>query len=169
MEIYLIRHGIAHPLGQKNEFTDEKRTLTPQGRERMREVARGLRRLGIKLDLIMSSTLARAEETANIVAEAMGIDEKLIVKTANLAPGARISDITSEIKQQNVPRSVALVGHEPLLGYLAGALACRDSHSSIPLKKGGACFIEVVETVPEFRGNLVWLATPRQLRLIGKV
>lgn len=168
MEIYLIRHGIAHPLGQKNEFIDEKRTLTAQGRERMREAARGLRRLGIKLDLIMSSKLVRAEETAEIVAEAMGIDQKLTVKTSNLAPGASIADLTVEIKQQNVPNSVALVGHEPLLGYLAGALTCGGSQVSIPLKKGGVCFINVIETVPQFRGSLVWLLTPRQLRLIGK-
>lgn len=167
MEIYIIRHGIAHPLGSKNGFIDEDRTLTAQGRERTREIARGLRKLGVRLDLIMTSPLARAAETAEIVAEVLGLSE-LVLQTQNLAPGGLIEDLFAEIKEQRIHGAVALVGHEPGLGYMGGRLVCGDSHASLPLKKGGVCCIEITETIPAFRGNLLWLSTPKQLRLLGK-
>src|SRR6185295_13400435 len=90
MELYVIRHAIAQPLGQQNEFTDEKRALTSEGRDRMREAVKGLRRLEVEFDLILTSPLARAVETAEIVAAGLEFSKKGIKQTASLAPGVSI-------------------------------------------------------------------------------
>jgi len=167
MEIYLVRHAIAQQLGQKNQFTDEKRALTSQGRDRMRETARGLKRLGIVPDLIMTSPLVRAVETAAIVADVLALDPKQIRTSENLAPGGSFDRLFAEIKKQKRMESVVLVGHEPDLSSLLSLIVSADGNLSIPLKKGGVCCISLTETVPAFRGSLIWLLTPKQLRLLG--
>jgi phosphohistidine phosphatase len=168
MELYLIRHGIAQPLGQKNDFTDEKRALTPQGRDRLREAAKGLRKLGINFDLMLTSPLVRAIESAEIIADALGMDKKLITQTNNLVPGAAFDELFGEIKQQKGIETLALVGHQPDLGELISTIVWGEGKLCVPLKKGGVCCINLTETVPALRGSLMWLLTPRQLRLIAK-
>jgi phosphohistidine phosphatase len=167
MELYIVRHGLAHPLGQRNDFTDEKRTLTSQGRDRMREAARGLRKVGVRPEMILTSPLARAQETAEIVADSVGIDKQMLLTTTNLAPGFVFQELFAEIKEKRV-ESIALVGHEPDLGEFAGVIISGQDHIGLPLRKGGACCIYVTETIPSFKGTLAWLLTPKQLRIIGR-
>lgn len=168
MELYLIRHALAQQLGLKNDFTDEKRTLTSEGRDRMREAARGLRKLGVQLDLLLTSPLVRAVETAEIVGEALGISKKEIISTDRLAPGGSADELFAEIKSHGI-ESVALVGHQPDLGEIIAKIVQANSKLSIDLKKGSICCINVVETVPSLRGELVWLMTPKQLRSLAKL
>ena len=168
MELYVIRHAIAQPLGQQNDFTDEKRALTSEGRDRMREAAKGLRKLEVELDLMLTSPLARAVETAEIVAAALGLGKKEVEQTANLAPGASIDELFAEIKRRTGAESIALIGHQPDLGELISAIVCGGDGFAIQLKKGSVCLINVTETVPTLRGELMWLLTPKQLRLLAK-
>jgi phosphohistidine phosphatase len=167
MEIYLVRHAVAQQLGKKNEFTDEKRSLTSQGRERMRDIARGLKRLGVVPDLIMTSPLVRAMETGDILAEVLGVDQKQVRRSQALSPGGSFDKLFAELKQQKRIESVALVGHEPDLSSLISRIVSGDGNLSVPLKKGGVCCINVAETVPAFKGSLIWLLTPKQLRLLA--
>src|SRR5215470_9455742 len=143
MDIYLVRHAIAQQLGQKNEFTDEKRSLSSQGRERMRQIAKGLGRLGVVPDLIMTSPLVRAIETGDILAEALGLEQKQIRKSNALSPGGSFDELFAEIKRQKRIQSVALVGHEPDLSSLISRIVSGDGALSVPLKKGGICCIRV--------------------------
>jgi len=168
MELYLIRHGVAQQLGLKNDFTDERRTLTAEGRDRMREVARGLRKLGVQLDLLLTSPLVRAVETAELVADALGFSKKEIIQTSGLAPGGSAGELFAEIKSHTGVESAALVGHEPYLSELAARIVQSSGHFAMNLRKGSVCSINVLETVPSFRGELVWLMTPKQLRLFAK-
>ena len=169
MELFVIRHAIAEPLGKENEFSDEKRALTDEGRSRMREVVKGLVKLGVELDLIMTSPLARAVETAEIVATAVGLSKKEIKQSGNLAPGASAAHLFAEIKSQAGVEAIALIGHQPDLGVLISRIIQGDGGSmSIQLKKGSVCCLKVTETVPTLRGDMVWLLTPRQLRLVAK-
>ncbi len=169
MELFVIRHAIAEPLGKENEFSDEKRALTDEGRTRMREVVKGLVKLGVELDLIMTSPLARAVETAEIVATAVGLSKKEIKQSANLAPGASAAHLFAEIKSQAGVEAIALIGHQPDLGSLISRIIQSDGGVlSIQLKKGSVCCLSVSETVPTLRGDMVWLLTPRQLRLVAK-
>jgi len=167
MELYVIRHAIAEALGQRNDFSDEKRSLTEEGRSRMREAARGLKKLGVDVELLLTSPLVRAVETAEIVASAIGLGKKEIRQTARLAPGTALDEVLSELKSHAGAESIALVGHQPDLGILISSII-QSAAPSIQLKKGGACCVNVIETVPALRGDLVWLLTPRQLRLISR-
>ncbi len=169
MNLYMIRHGIAQPLGKKNDFRDEKRVLTSDGRDRMRASAKGLRKLGIEFDIILTSPLARANETAEIIAEALGVDKKQIHRTDNLKPGASAEELFSEIKKHKNAESIALVGHQPDLGELISRIAHGNTGLSLQVKKGGVCCINVKETVPALRGSLVWFFMPKQLRLLSKL
>lgn len=169
MELFVIRHGIAEPLSATNEFSDEKRALTLEGRSRMREAIKGLAKLGVEFDLILTSPLRRAVETAEVVAASLGVGKIDIKQTPHLAPGASTEQLFAEIKSYAGVETVALIGHQPDLGNLisriisgAGAVA------SIQLKKGSICCVNVTETVPTLRGQMMWLSTPRQLRLLAK-
>ena len=71
-ELYLVRHGLAEERGEKWP-DDTKRPLTEEGIVRMRKAARGLARLGVAVDVVLTSPLVRARQTADIVAA--GIDQ----------------------------------------------------------------------------------------------
>ncbi|MEW6208490.1 MAG: phosphohistidine phosphatase SixA [Acidobacteriota bacterium] len=167
MELYLIRHAAAEPVGEANEFLDERRRLTLEGRERMQQAARGLRALGVRFDLILTSPLFRAIETAEIIADALGIDRSRISQTPALLPGATAASLTNEIRKQSV-ESIALVGHQPDLGQTISRIVCGYPDAAIQLRKGSVCAITVTETAPAIRGTLSWLLTSKQLRLIAK-
>ncbi|HVF92280.1 MAG TPA: phosphohistidine phosphatase SixA [Blastocatellia bacterium] len=169
MELYIIRHAIAQPLGNKNDFTDEARALTSEGRDKMRDVARGMRKLGLELDLILTSPLVRAVETAEILASVFGESKKDIEQTGNLAPGASSGELFAELKGWTGVESVALVGHQPDLGELICKVVGSDGGFFLELKKGGVCCITVTETVPDIHGALSWLMTPKQMRLLSKL
>jgi phosphohistidine phosphatase len=168
MELYVIRHAIAQQLGRKNDFMDERRALTSEGRERMREAARGLRRLEVEIDLILTSPLVRAVETAEIVAAQLGLSKKEIRQTDNLAPGAETDKLFTEIKRDAGAESIALIGHQPDLGEIISKIVQGSDGLSVALKKGSVCCISVTETVPQIRGRLSWLLGPKHLRMISK-
>src|SRR6476660_1955683 len=126
MELYVIRHAIAEPVGTGYEFTDEKRSLTEEGRSRMREVVKGLKKLGVQLDLILTSPLVRAVETAEILAGSLGINKKEIRHTKALAPGAGVEQVFAEIKNEAGAESIAVVGHQPGLGHLISRIVQSD-------------------------------------------
>jgi len=169
MELFIIRHAIAEPLGKPNEFSDDRRALTDEGRNRMREIVKGLTKLGVQIDLIITSPLVRAIETAEIVSTGLGLNKKDIRQTLNLAPGGSIESLFAEIKTHAEAEAVALVGHQPDLGNIISKIINGDDGDvAIQLKKGGVCCIDVAETVPTIRGAVAWLLAPRQLRLLAK-
>ena len=169
MDLYVIRHATAQQLGKKNSFTDRKRALTADGRNKVREAAKGLRKLGVEVDLILTSPLVRAVETAEIFAAALKLEKKNISQTDNLEPGASASKLFAEIKKSAGVESIAIIGHQPDMSELIVKIVQGKSKMSLPLKKGGVCYIRVTETVPALKGSLEWLLTPKQLRLLAKL
>jgi phosphohistidine phosphatase len=154
-------------VGEANDYLDERRRLTPEGRERMQQAARGLRALGVRFDLVLTSPLFRAIETAEIIADALGIDRSLIHQTSALMPGATAASLTNAVRKQTV-ESIALVGHQPDLGQTISRIVCGYPDAAIQFRKGSVCAITVTETAPAVRGSLSWMLTSKQLRLIGK-
>src|SRR5947208_3412986 len=75
-QLYVLRHGIAVPHGTPG-VADDERPLTPKGRKRMRQIGRGLRCLRIELEKIIASPLPRAWETAQIVADVLGMSDRV--------------------------------------------------------------------------------------------
>ena len=108
MKLYFQRHGIADwPDWNKS---DDDRPLTPDGIDRLKAQAKTLKRLDLKLDLVLSSPLPRAKQTAEIVADKLGLK---VTTTPALAPGLNVAKLTKLLASHAKAESVMLVGHEP--------------------------------------------------------
>ncbi len=158
-ELYLVRHGVAEERGDAWP-DDSKRPLTPDGIERMRRAARGLTRLGITLDVVLTSPFARARETAEIVAAGLG-DRPPLVAIDSLAPNGSFQALLSDLEKQAKRARIALVGHEPDLGEIAARLG--GMRRPLEFKKGAVCRIDVKTIPPAGAGSLRWFMTARML------
>src|SRR5690242_18628396 len=119
-EIYLIRHAIAEERGDAWP-DDSKRPLTSDGISRMKKAARGLARLGVSIDVILTSPFARARQTAEIVGAALDSMPQLVNSEA-LVPGGSYQAVLAELEKHARRRSIGVVGHEPGIGELAARL-----------------------------------------------
>jgi phosphohistidine phosphatase len=157
MEIFLVRHGIA--VERESEGPDAFRPLTEKGRRRFRKTARSFARLGCKLDLVLTSPLVRAVQTAEILAGEAKHGEVGILE--ELDPKYDAADLLKALrKRANGSRSVALVGHEPQLSSVLAALAGVEAES-LDLKKGAIVRLEARD--PSQRGSAaaIWSLKPR--------
>jgi phosphohistidine phosphatase len=167
MQILIIRHakagqrGLLGFIGKK----DAARPLTDVGRRDMRKAARGLQKLVPEVDVLATSPLARARETADIVSRRY--DNIPVMELAALAPGGSKEDVLAWLRDQKATATVALVGHEPDLGMLSSWLLGGGAESFLSLKKGAACLIEMSETPTPGSGRLEWLLPPAALRKHG--
>jgi phosphohistidine phosphatase len=163
-ELYLIRHAVAEERGRKWP-DDSKRPLTQEGARRMRRAARGLVRLGVTLDVVLTSPLVRARETADIVAQTFD-PPPVIVVIDSLAPGATYAGLLGDLHSHASRNRIALVGHEPSMGRIAGRFI--GSRQPLAFKKGAVCRIDVQSLPPAGTGTLRWFVTPAILRAIRK-
>jgi phosphohistidine phosphatase len=159
-ELYLIRHGIAEARGDAWP-DDSKRPLTAEGMARVRKQARGLVRLGVAFDVILTSPYVRTRQTAEIVADAFDPRPHLAPADA-LTPDGTCALVLAELAKHTRRARIALVGHEPSIGELAARLI--GSRHPIPFKKGAVCCIEVDVLPPAGPGALRWFAPPKMLR-----
>ena len=166
MNIHLLRHGIASPLAEENDFRDEKRRLTPQGEIKLRRAAQGLKLLQVSFDLIASSPLIRAKETAEIVAEVIKHKPPIDIWD-ELEPEGTAESVCSRLHAHFEKGSLLLVGHQPSIGVLASFLLTGSSSRSLPFKKGSIYSLEVTELPPVSVGLLNWMLSSRMLRQIA--
>jgi len=161
--IYILRHAIAMQRGDPGYPLDSDRPLTAKGVRRMRRIANGMRRLGVKFDLILTSPYRRALETAFMVARQFRLGEA-IQTTPMLIPETPPENLVEElISKYGACRNVILVGHEPQLGAIISKLIYGDISSPPILKKGGLCKLQIVRLGSEKSATLSWLLTPKQL------
>lgn len=163
-ELYLIRHGLAEERGDAWP-DDTKRPLTEDGMDRMRKSARGLERVGVWFDVVLTSPLVRAHQTAEIVASVYSPKPALINVEA-LAPGGSSSAVIAELEKHAKKTRIAIVGHEPGIGELAAKLA--GLRVDLEFKKGAIARIDVEALPPKGPGLLRWFIPPRFLRNIKK-
>jgi len=166
MNLYLMRHGIAVAADQPGMESDSERPLTPKGVKRMRRAARGLRRLGISFDTILTSPLVRARQTAEIVAETLGLKGQL-QEISELAPEGSVDRLILGLTRFHDREHLLLVGHNPLLSRAFSFFISGKDHLEIELKKGGLGCIETDGLPPSAPGTLHWFLTPKQLRRFG--
>lgn len=166
MDIYIIRHAIAVDEGTSGYEDDSTRPLTDKGRKKMRQIAKGLRSLGVKFDLILSSPYLRARETAEIVADIFKMKKK-VAFTDNLIPRGEPDLLIAELNEKDSIQSIALVGHEPHLSNLVGLLTTEGKQLDVTIKKGGVCWLSADDLHQEHRATLEWLLTPGMLVEIG--
>jgi phosphohistidine phosphatase len=159
--LYLVRHAIAGERGPQWP-RDEERPITKEGAARMREIVKGFRRLDESIDLILTSPLVRARQTADILAAGLS-PAPAIRAFAALAPGSSPPQVVAALSALRTrAEGIALVGHEPGLGLLAAWLI--NARTPPPFKKGGICRIDLDDWPPARGGRLIWLATPKMLR-----
>jgi len=157
--LYVVRHAIAAERG--DEFPDDaKRPLTAHGTSRFRKVAKGLAELDVEVDLVLSSPLVRARQTADILSQQLR-GRPPVVETAALAPGGAYQDLLAELGRHARMGGIALVGHEPGIGEIAARLV--GCPNSFEFRKGGVCRIDVEELPPSAPGRLCWFAPPKLL------
>jgi phosphohistidine phosphatase len=163
-ELYLIRHGLAEERGERWP-DDAKRPLTEEGMSRMRKQARGLARLGVTMDVVLTSPLVRARQTAEIVAAALD-PRPHVTAIESLAPDASYQALVADLEKHARKTRVALVGHEPGIGELAARLI--GARQPMEFKKGAVCRIDVGALPPGGPGALRWFLTPGIMRSIRK-
>ena len=162
MRLYIVRHGIAVPHGTLG-ISEEDRPLTSEGISKMKKAAEGLQAIKVFPEMVLSSPLPRALQTAEIIIAACG--KKVPLKLfPELAPGGNRSEIYRELGKHANLENLMLVGHQPSLGEIAGEIAWGTSERYVELKKGGACALDIERIRPVPRGNLVWVITPSILR-----
>ncbi len=152
--LYILRHGDAgDPLPGPD---DDLRELTTKGRNQARTAGRFLKSIGAGVEVVLSSPLPRALQTARLAAAELA--EKPEVRVCeSLACGARLGDFQSEILRSGCD-VVLVVGHQPDLGELIHTLT--GAHTV--LKKGALARIRC-DAVEPGAGLLDWLAPPKLL------
>lgn len=165
MRLLIVRHAVAEELDAGDGRHDADRRLTPRGRRRMRAGAAGLRLLVDRIDVLASSPLVRALQTAKIVGKAFGGTHVTKVEALANKP---VKDVPRWVQGQPADATVALVGHEPQVGMLVSWLLSGEQRSFVKFPKGGACLLEFGRSVKAGRATLLWMLTPRELRKLGK-
>jgi phosphohistidine phosphatase len=163
-ELYLIRHGIAEERGEAWP-DDTKRPLTERGIARLRKEAKGMVWLGVAFDVILTSPLVRARQTADAIAGAFE-PRPPIVTIESMAPGGTYQAVLADLEKQSRRSRIALVGHEPGIGELAARMI--GSRHPLEFKKGAICRIDFETIPPAGPGALRWFVTPKILRSLRK-
>lgn len=161
MKLYLLRHGEAAEISDPRYPTDSARPLTAKGIKRTRQLANALRQMEISFEVIFSSPLVRARQTAEIVVRSLDLEKKLRL-TNHLSPGGAFVDMLAQVENARATaKAILLVGHEPFLSGLISLLCTGGQMLALEMKKGGLCRLEL-ETVKAGRcATLEWLLNPR--------
>jgi phosphohistidine phosphatase len=157
MELYLLRHGIAEDRAASGHDAD--RRLTDEGKQKLRRVLKRAAAAEVKPTLILSSPYKRAVETAEIAAEELGYEGK-IVRTDSLTPDSSPGRVWDEIRSREEEPSILCAGHEPLFSatfaHLLGA-----TRSIVEFRKAGLARIDFHRLGPNPAGVLQWMITPK--------
>ena len=157
MHLYLLRHGVAEEA--RLGIVDADRALTSDGRKKLRHVLQTIADARVKPNLIFSSHLKRALQTADIAKDVLGYDED-IIKTKALAPAASPEQIWEEVRIHKNEPSLLLVGHNPLFDSLA-AFLLGTPNLKIDFKKGAIMRIDLESFGAQPRGILCWYLTAK--------
>ncbi len=148
-------------------MNDADRALTAEGMRKTTRVAIGLQTLGVEPDLVLSSPLRRAEETARLVADVLTPNAGVELYPP-LAGGFSAEDVVKGLRPHRQVRELLLVGHQPDLGDLASYLLTGSANlAPLPFKKAGVAAITLGSVPPRSTGLLEWFLTPGQLRAIA--
>jgi phosphohistidine phosphatase len=163
-ELYVVRHDLAEERGEAWP-DDTKRPLTEEGMQRMRRASRSLARIGIEIDVVLTSPLVRTRQTAEIFASAFS-PHPAVVNLDALAPEGGAAAVIAELEKYAKKKRIALVGHEPGVGELGARLI--GMRHTMEFKKGAVCRIDVDTLPPKGPGALRWFLSPKLLKNLKK-
>ncbi|HEY4048561.1 MAG TPA: phosphohistidine phosphatase SixA [Acidobacteriaceae bacterium] len=160
MNLYILRHASAGTR-RANPTLDSKRPLDKEGKEQCLLVANYLNALKVQFDVIASSPLKRALQTASLVGTEVAYDSKILATDA-LAPSGTIAGFQQLISELSSHDNVLVVGHNPNLSHFLGAVTTSSGRLNVRLRKGGLARVDCSSRP----GQLVWLVDPRVLRQV---
>ena len=152
MQLYFLRHGEADWPGWTKP--DDERPLTDFGKKEVRQVGRFLNRLKVKPDLVVTSPLPRALQTAEIAAEQL---KTKLCQDEALEPGFGISELGAVLKRHPA-KVLMLVGHEPDFSSVISAL----TGGFLKMSKAGVALVDIDPETE--KGRLLWLFPPKFAR-----
>ena len=165
MHVVVLRHGIAIDREDPACPVDPERFLTERGRRRTFRAAQGLDRLGVQPDVVWTSPWRRADETARICVEVLGVDPAAVSRRDDLLPGADPRAVIADLQRTDAT-CVLIVGHAPHLDRLLCTLLTGEDGTMSALKKSGAASIVLGG---EWSGaTLEWSLPPKVLRRLGR-
>jgi phosphohistidine phosphatase len=160
MLVYFFRHASAG-VSKSGPVKDEKRPLDRDGVEQCGYVGRALAVLETHVDVIVSSPLKRATQTAALIANELAYEGKISLDPA-LRPGAAFAQFRDLLTRYGNQEAIMVVGHNPNLSEFLGRLIGGGSRAGIDLKKAGVARVEV----NHHRGVLSWCLTPKLVRTL---
>jgi len=159
MLVYFLRHASAGQ-SRANPVQDNQRPLDKDGIEQCRDVGRLLAAMEAKVDVIVSSPLKRAAETATLVAKEIGHDSKFVLDAA-LGPGATLQKFRELLARYAKKEAVMVVGHNPSLSeFLSLLMTNGKSGNATDMKKGALARVEYEKN----QAVLNWMITPKIAR-----
>ena len=162
MDIYFLRHANAGE-PKVNPAKDDKRALDKLGIEQSHDVGRALAALDVSPDAIISSPLRRATQTAAVVANELGYEDKVITDAA-LRPEASYEKFRELLRRHSRRDAIIVVGHNPSLTvFLNKLLSGGGPLNALELKKGAVAKVEKDGRKPAV---LRWCMPPRVVRSI---
>src|SRR5207302_3690642 len=166
MNLYILRHALA---ADKADWkgSDSDRPLTKDGIRKMKKVGKGMRRLDMTVDWILTSPHRRAYDTAVIAAKALKLKNRL--KTSRmLAPDGDMKALIRHLALNfRSWESVLLVGHEPYLGSLMGILVAGNATAGTLLDKAGLAKLSADSFTNGQCAQLEWLLSPNILKKLA--
>lgn len=160
MILYLMRHANAG-IPRGNPILDAKRSLIKEGKEQCMLMARLMSALKVQVDVVVSSPLKRALQTAQFVATELGYDGKVEISPA-LALDAKFADFQNLLAKYAHREGVLVVGHNPNVFQFLGRLISGNGGAAIRMRKGSVARIDLDRHPP----LLQWLIDPRSARAI---
>ena len=164
MHIYLIRHAAAVEL-DKEIVEDSFRYLSHAGRNHSREIARKLKEHKVHFDIIYSSPLIRALQTAEIFANIL--HHKGELKTAvELAGGASFSRFRQMIKRSSHHNKIACFGHAPDVNLFATGLIKNNEVKVLKLNFKNCSVCKISYDIKKETGKFVWFLKSDTMQIV---
>ena len=162
MIIYFLRHASAGK-SKQNPRQDDKRPLDKDGVRQCASMGRALAALDTQVDVILSSPLKRAAQTAALVANEMGHEGK-IAFTDVLGKDAEYEAFHDLVRKQLKRDAIMVVGHNPTLSeFISRIVSGGASDRAVDLKKGAVARVEYDGRKP---GTLEWCLPPKTVETI---
>jgi len=158
MDLYLIRHADAKPLGDDGIRSDEERPLTDKGRDQSKTLAAILQKKGVQLGLVVSSPLLRARQTAEGMLSHWKNTPPALTECDEVSPGGKPRKLSRFLRGQPA-EAIAVVGHIPgIVEYAAWLIGSKKAQ--LDLAKAGVAHIVCPDGPRKGEGTLQWLVTP---------
>jgi phosphohistidine phosphatase len=140
-------------------------SLSPEGEVQVSKVAQAIKKMDLTFDVIIASPKKRSQQTAALVAKAVGFPVDNIVETEKVKAMTPAEETIRYLEEFQGKQSVLIAGHLPSLAEVASFLLTSGSKATIQFERGGIGRIDV-ESLPTSEGKLRWYLTPDQLQLI---